>query len=287
MAREIDLGSIVGPQGPAGADGAKWGKVDTSLTAGSTAPDGYVSGDWLIDSKYDIYQVNASGNLEHKGNIKGQDGAGVSTAEDVAYGDSTVKQALDDLLYTAINITSFSNNQNTVEMGRTIDTVNLTWAINKTPIELTLDGASIDVSLRAKTVENAGIKTDKTWTLVATDDRNAKSTKTTNVLFRNGIYYGTGNASGDAINDAFVAGLKKELSNSRARTFNVTAATGDYIYYILPARLGTPKFKVGGFDGGFSLVKTFDYNNPSGYSESYNVYRSDNASLGAQAVTVS
>lgn len=50
---------------------------------------------------------------------------GATTADGVSYGDKTVKEVLDDLLYTAIQLTAFSNNVNTVEMGTTVNTVKL------------------------------------------------------------------------------------------------------------------------------------------------------------------
>ena len=46
-------------------------------------------------------------------------------------------------------------------------------------------------------------------------------------------------------------------------------------------------FNVGGFDGGFFKVSTQDYTNPSGHTESYQVWRSDNAGLGQTTVKVS
>ena len=122
MAREVDLGSIIGPQGPEGPQGPQ----------GEQGPQG----------------------------PKGDPGA--TTADGVSYGDTTVAAVLDDLLYTAIQITSFTNNVNTVEMGSTVDTVVLNWNYNKTPEELTLDGQGIDASLKTKTIESAGIKANKT-----------------------------------------------------------------------------------------------------------------------------
>lgn len=150
----------------------------------------------------------------------------------------------------------------------------------------TLDGSGLDVKLRTKTIEGAGIKSNKTYTLTATDDRDAKATKTTAITFLNGVYYGVGTAVGEAINNDFVKGLTKKLSGSKAETFTVNAAEGNYIYYALPKRLGTPTFFVGGFEGGFALEKTFDYTNPSGYTESYDVYKSTNAGLGSTKVDV-
>lgn len=290
MAREIDLGSIVGPTGPAGANGADGSKIIVSekdLKTGAAAPEGAKEGDIILDSNWDVYQVNAENKLDLKGNIKGESGAGATTAEDVSYGDSTVKKALDDLLYQAIAVTSFTNNVNKAEEGSTVNTVVLSWATNKTPTALTLDGADIDVALKTKTIENANLKKNKRYTLRATDERGAASEKSTEIWFTNGVYYGVGNANGDAINKEFIAGLTKELSSSRGRTINLNAAEGQYIFYAIPARMGTPGFKVGGFDGGFSKVKTFDYENPSGYTESYDVWRSDNAGLGDTTVVIS
>jgi hypothetical protein len=51
--------------------------------------------------------------------------------------------------------------------------------------------------------------------------------------------------------------------------------------------MGTRSFKVGGFDGGFTLYDTISFTNASGYTEEYYVYRSDNAGLGQTSVTVS
>ncbi len=252
MAREVDLGSIIGPQGPQGEAGPQGPKGET----GATGPKG----------------------------DKGDPGA--TTADGVTYGDKTVAEVLDDILYEAIQITSFSNNVNAVEMGSTVNTVVLTWAYNKTPKSLTLDGTAIDVALKTKTIENAGIKANKTYTLVAKDDRDASSQKTTSITFLNGAYWGVGAASGDAIDKAFVAALRKTLTGTRARDITVNAAAGEYIYYAIPHRLGTPVFYVGGFEGGFDLAKTFDYENPSGYTESYDVYKSTNAGLGQTTVTI-
>ena len=91
----------------------------------------------------------------------------------------------------------------------------------------------------------------------------------------------------DGADKAFVAGLTKVLSGLHvpARSM-VTAGEGEFIYYAIPHRLGTPSFTVGGFEGGFSLLKTFDYENPAGYTESYDVYKSTNANLGATKVVI-
>lgn len=218
------------------------------------------------------------------------------TAENVKYGeDSNVDTALDDiytklgdLMYTPISITSFTNNKNTVEMGSTITDVTLNWNYNKTPKTLTLDSESLDVSLKTKTLTGQSIKTNKTFTLKATDERDAVATKTTNITFLNGVYYGIGDdLQIGGITNQFILGLTKTLQSSKAKTFTVNAGTGKHIYYIIPTRYGTPVFKVGGFEGGFEKLGTVNFTNASGYAENYDIYKSSNAGLGNTTVVVS
>ena len=245
MAREVDLGSIIGPQGPEGPQGPQ----------GEQGPQG----------------------------PKGDPGA--TTADGVSYGDTTVAAVLDDLLYTAIQITSFTNNVNTVEMGSTVDTVVLNWNYNKTPEELTLDGQGIDASLKTKTIESAGIKANKTYTLKAVDEKDAEATRTTAITFLNGVYWGVG-ADQSSFDSAFILGLTKGLQSSKVKTFTVNAGASQHIYYAIPTRYGTPAFKVGGFEGGFAKAATIDFTNASGYMESYDIWKSDNAGLGNTTVEV-
>ena len=245
MAREVDLGSIIGPQGPEGPQGPQ----------GEQGPQG----------------------------PKGDPGA--TTADGVSYGDTTVAAVLDDLLYTAIQITSFTNNVNTGEMGSTVDTVVLNWNYNKTPEELTLDGQGIDASLKTKTIESAGIKANKTYTLKAVDERDAEATRTTAITFLNGVYWGVG-ADQSSFDSAFILGLTKGLQSSKVKTFTVNAGASQHIYYAIPTRYGTPAFKVGGFEGGFAKAATIDFTNASGYMESYDIWKSDNAGLGNTTVEV-
>lgn len=192
---------------------------------------------------------------------------------------------LENLLYKAIEITAFSNNVNTAEMGSTVNNVTLSWKTNKTPTALTLDDDSIDTSITSKALTALGLTANKTWTLKATDERNATSQKTTALNFYNGIYYGV--ALEASYDSAFILALTKVLSGTKARTITVNAGANQYIYYCLPSRLGTPSFNVGGFDGGFTKVITISFTNSSGYTESYDIWKSDNANLGSITVKVS
>ena len=190
-----------------------------------------------------------------------------------------IKGQIADILYNPITITSLENDVKTAELGSVVNKVKVSWKTNKTATVLELDGEDVTGSEFYQFL-NQGIMTNKTFTLKATDERGAVATKTTSINFYNRIRYG---AAADYTELALSDGV---LSDTKKRDFTVTAGAGQYIWYILPKRLGTCSFKVGGFDGGFTLLKTEQLTNASGYTEEYYIYRSDNAALGETAVTV-
>lgn len=157
-------------------------------------------------------------------------------------------------LYTPMSVMSFTGGSDH-EIGETVDTVNLAWKLNKT------------------------------YTLAVTDARGSKASKTTSVLFHYKRYWGVGGNPADSVDSTFLLALAgSELGDSKAKTFTVNAAAGQYIWYAIPHSFGTPTFKVGGFEGGFNLVKTFDHTNASGATVSYDVWQSTNAGLGNTTV---
>lgn len=193
-----------------------------------------------------------------------------------------------DLLYVPIAISSFTHNAGTKEMGQTVTDVSLSWNINKTPVTLTLDGEAIDAESTSKVLTelNVSSSSNHTWTLVATDERGAASTKTTKINFYNGVYYGAAEAP-EAYDSGFILGLGKTLRASKLTSFSTTPGEGEYIYYCLPTRMGACTFTVGGFTGGFTLADTISFTNASGYTEDYYIYKSDTANLGQTTVSVS
>lgn len=215
---------------------------------------------------------------------------GASDAAEVTYGSygyDTVGAALDSLLYKAIAINSFNNSVGNKERGQTVTAVTLSWSTNKTPTTLKLNNETIDAGLTSKTLTDLSITGNTTWTLVATDEKGASGSKSTSISFLDKRYWGVGTADAEGCDSAFILGLTGELATSRGKTFTSDAGSGQYIYYAYPASWGTPTFKVGGFEGGFTLLKTFDFTNASGATVSYVVYRSDNHSLGSTTVAVS
>ena len=210
-------------------------------------------------------------------------------------------------LYKAIAVNSLTLNKDAVyEIGAAVTGFDAAWVLNKTPAEqtitvpedtVTIEDIGADVrSTTALTGSAAtqwnGVKTQEktsgtlTVTLTVKDDRGAAASKTASIQWLNGVYTGAA-AAPATIDSAFIRTLTKTLQGGKGKTFTVNAATGAYIWYACPVRYGTPNFNAGGFDGGFSKVATLDYTNPSGYTESYQVWRSDNAGLGATTVKVS
>jgi len=170
-----------------------------------------------------------------------------------------------------------------VETGSTVSLVELVWSYNKNIVSQTFESNAIDVALRTTTYTTP-LTVDKTFTITATNENGTTITKTAKLDFENGIYYGKSIST--TYDSTLINSLTKVLSGTKARTISVTAGTGEYIYYAIPSRLGTPIFTVGGFTGGFSKVATIAFTNSSGYSENYDIYRSDNSNLGATNVVI-
>ena len=215
-------------------------------------------------------------------------------------------------LYKKISIPLFLLNKQSVwEIGTTVTGINAMWTLNKNPAEQTITATGVTGSEDTVIIENIGadvrstteltgnaatqwngVKTQEkasgTLTVVLTvkDDRGASASGTASIQWLNGVYTGAAEAPA-TIDSAFILTLTKSLQSGKGKTFTVNAATGAYIWYACPVSYGTPNFNVGGFDGGFSKVATLDYTNPSGYTEEYQVWRSDNAGLGSTTGKVS
>ena len=189
--------------------------------------------------------------------------------------------ALDQLLYTPIAINSFSITPNTAEMGMIVSEVKLTWAYNKSVQSQKLNNVELETNIKTAVFNN--ISTNKTYTLWATDGK-TNASRSVSISFLNGRYYGS--RTEDTYNSEFILSLNKQLASSKNITFTTDCGDSQYIYFAIPSRFGTPTFSVGGFVGGFIKAATIDFTNYSGYTEKYDIYRSNNPSLGNKTVTV-
>lgn len=184
---------------------------------------------------------------------------------------STVQQALDQILYVAPAITSFSNSVGAVEIGSTVNAVLLTWSVNKTMTTLTLDGASLTPSLTQKSLTGLNLTTTKSWTLAAGDGTNTAS-RTSTVSFQAKRWWGLSAAAALASDDILALG-NSEFATGRgqSKTFN---AAGQYIYFAWPTSFGIPAFVVGGLASSGWVQATVTHINQSGFTQDYFTFRS-------------
>lgn len=188
---------------------------------------------------------------------------------------------VEELTYQVIATTKYTITQTTAEIGSNVARIQLNWDYNKPPTSQSLNGESLDVDVRTKNFDN--VTSNTTYTLTASDGKSNIS-KSLSITFLNGKYYGSKEVS--SYDSNFIQSLTKVLTNGRTGTFTTTCGQGQYIFFAIPARFGTPSFTVGGFTGGFAKVDTIDYTNPSGYVESYDIYKSDYSNLGNTTVVV-
>lgn len=170
-------------------------------------------------------------------------------------------------------------------IGQTATSLGFRWAFNKTPVKIQFDGNEID-SLVGTTVNNLSLTYDnnKSWELYATDENGRTVYTSLTLPFLNMIFYGA-----DIITLALFSDLQSELTDKKEFVFNADAGSEEeekYIWFCIPHRFGTPIFNIGGFDGGFELAFQAQYTNESGYTETYDCWRSEEVGLGECEVSV-
>ena len=201
-----------------------------------------------------------------------------------------IEDTLEELTYVPIEILSFTSESPLLMIGSSISTIKFSWTLNKTATSITITGPSlneeIDPILTSKSFTFATPITETTtFTLTVEDEKEGTMSKTTTVSFTNYVYYGK--SDNQSTVDTSDGNFTAVLSDSKARTITVTAGEGEYIYYLLPSRLGTPIFNVSGFDGGFIKVgDRINKENTAGFIEQYDVWRSANDNLGELTIKI-
>lgn len=204
-----------------------------------------------------------------------------STANDINI--TSVKDALDKLLYVDLVISFNSNIATTLEKGMVVDTILFNWSYNKKIVSQIFNNETLNVDVRTYAYSTP-LSSNKTFTLIANDGTKGFS-RNISFSFLNGRYWGVSNST--SYDSGFINGLSKELSSSRNKTFTVNCGADQHIYYCIPTSFGTPTFTVGGFSGGFNKVSTIQFVNIYGHTESYDIYKSTNNNLGNTTVVVS
>ncbi len=187
-------------------------------------------------------------------------------------------------------ISTFNIGTGTVTIGQTVTpTFTATYTESATSVTLSdNNGHSNQVitlpgtSFSAPQSVSRATQGSYTYTLNASSASGTATAKTTTLTWNNLRFSGVSAAG--ALTEAFIETLTSELSNSKAKTFTVTAGVGEKIYFAYPSRLGTATFTVGGFEGGFNLLGSVSVTNSYSYTETYYLYESTNANLGTTTV---
>ena len=207
---------------------------------------------------------------------------------------ANLKQQIEDINYKAITISGFRATTSVYEKGATVTSLNFTWSTNKTPKSLKFDGTTLTNTAKSHGLTGLSLTSGKSWTLVATDERDATASATASIAFYNGVYYGA-KAAPTSIDSTFIKSLSgKELRSNYKPSFTADSGEGEYIWYCLPVSMGKRTFAINGFTGGFRLMPDANGNeyhaftNAQGHTEDYYVYRTDFAALGnSRSITVS
>lgn len=187
---------------------------------------------------------------------------------------TTLEQALDVALYQDLTI-SVKISPSVAESGDSIENVLLTWSYNKSNIkQQTIDNTTIDPNIRQLELE--GPIVSSTTKKVVGNDGTKTVTGQATLNFYPGIYYGSG------ISQPPIQSMEKVLLPSRSCRITVNAEQNEYIWILLPINYGDPTFTVGGFSGGFQEVGSTSYK-----ITNYNIWRSDNHSLGNTTINIS
>lgn len=194
---------------------------------------------------------------------------------------AVLKEKMDEIT-NPFNISSFTISQSTAQIGSSVS-ITLQWSYSKDDISNQfLNDQALDIGVRQKIYSN--ITTNQNYTIKVISTGNITKSKSVSLRFYNGVYYGKSSSSTYDAN--LIKSFTKVLSDSKARSITVNALADEYIFYCIPSRLGTPNFNVGGFDGGFSKVKTISFTNSDNYTENYDIYKSTNSNLGNTTVVI-
>ena len=188
---------------------------------------------------------------------------------------------LEELLYVPVSA-NISLSKSTAELGEVVSGLVVTWSYNKDIVSQKFNDVEIDIADRTYT-ETEDIASDTTYKVEGNDGKR-NVVKSATIKFLNGKYYGV--AEEGVYDNDFIKSLTKVLTENKNGNFTVNCGENEFIYFCIPTRFGTPRFSVGGFEGGFFKVDTIEFTNNFGYSENYDIYRSDNSSLGNTTVNV-
>lgn len=254
----------------------------------------YAEKDWVVKNYQPIGDYAKKGDLPKKAEDVGADPSGTAKAAVEDHNSSLnshedlrkqIRDLRADIEYVKITVESFVADSGTQELGSTLESVGLSWRLNKAPTKQSINGVEASPDLRSKKVSGPFTETTK-FTLSVMDERDAKSSASVTVPFLNGIYWGALPLNGPIDSEALLQ-LTKKLQGNRGTTFTVNAG-GMRPVFACPVRYGTPKFVIGGFEYSWTKIGSgILFTNASGHTEAYDVWQHGQNVSGSITVTVS
>ena len=259
--------------------------------------------DKKFDATQDVANVNKVLSVKEDGSIGFTDPIELGgTADKVAYENDSyftdvtnLKQAIDKmcakLYYEALTITSFTCNvADTHEIGTVLDadSISFNWSYNKEVKSQALTDCTIAIDDRSATYPST-LSNTKTIVLTASDgsgNNGGIATVSKKISFLPKVYYGCTNA--EEINNEVVLGLSNSvLTSSVKRDYAFSCGSGEYAYIISPTSFSfNGNVWVNGFQAEMQKTSVISLTNESGYTQSYDVWRFTNSSLGAFTATI-
>ena len=228
--------------------------------------------------------VAARGAPSHTPLIPAQIYVDVSSGDVYGYTCAFGWQSISGAGSSTPSIASFTNSHPLEEIGSTVNSTTLNWTLGggaATAQSLNHGLGTVAVGTLSKG-DWASYSTNRTYTLTVTNANGSASANST-VAFLNGVYYGVSNLT--SLNDAQILALTRQLQSTRIQT-RTLAPNNEYLYLAWPTSYGTPIFVVNGLLDTDWVLVTRAFVNASGYSESYDIYRSGNLLFGNQIVNV-
>ena len=190
-------------------------------------------------------------------------------------------------LYSAPTVLSFTNNQNSLEIGTTVNNTILGWTLGGgTATNQSIDNGIGVVPIALNQYTNGATYTSgRTYNLSVTDGVTTNAAATA-VNFYSKEYWGASSQTAGSITDAQIIALGgSAFATSRQMTKTISTSS-TYLYVCYPASFGAATFVVNGFpDSGWTLV-TRSFVNASGASVSYNIYQHTLSTIGNFIVQV-
>ena len=215
-------------------------------------------------------------------------------ANSVLYSNTTldtvanVKDCLDAIIakvyYVAPSITSFTCNpsRTSYELGEKVSSITFNWAYNKDIASQALTGCTLADNTVREVVYDVELTSNKTFVLSASDGQNNASASKA-FTFSSKIHSGSASIP-DTYDSAFILGLPGTLKGNKSGTYTANIGENQYFFIAMPQSYNNSSELVGtagGFETSFGLVSSVEHTNSSGYTCTYNIYKSTNSNLGS------